>query len=172
MTMGNTSRLAGALTRHLTKECALYEKYLIALEKQREALTKFETDKIDALNHKRAKLIQEMKEYEKKRLELVSELPKSKERRLVDLIREHFSGKEGIELQKLAHSLRELVQTSRAMSQEFGLANQFALNMVNGSISLIWQATQNVSRQYGRKGALSESYNPTRSRQETVLRQA
>ncbi len=170
--MGNTSRLATALTRHLTKECALYERYLTALEQQREALTKFQTEKITALNNKRAKLIAEMKEYEKKRLELVSELPKGKDRRLVELVRDNFSGKEGQELTRLARTLRELVQASRTMSQEFGLVNQFALNMVNGSISLIWQGTQNVSRQYGRKGSMHESYNPTRSRQETVLREA
>jgi hypothetical protein len=170
--MSITPRFINDLERHLVKECALYERYLKALDQQQDALTNFNTELMDAINAKRLRIVKDMKELGNKRLELLSDLPRGRDRRLTDLITDHIPGKNGAKLMKLALELREFVVTSQKLSAEFGMTNQFALNMVNGSLSLISHGTQNVTKRYGVQGAIKESYNPSRSRYDTVLREA
>lgn len=165
------TQLADRLLRALEGEILLYESYLELLGRQRDSVTRFRLDQFEKRTAKVEQLCEQMGTYAEKRKVLMQEhAPEWRDAKLSAFLREVFP--KHAALHRSATRLKQLVEESRKEALEFSQVTQFALNMVNGGLSILWQATQNVTRRYGPQGELTESYAPTRSRKETTLKEA
>jgi len=156
----------------LERECALYRDFINLLGEQRRGITNFQADKIEILNLKRARLHRQMQTAHAERLILMQRFPDSAGKKLSTLIKSYCLKADQKVLLSLAQQLRELVLEAKSKGAESNGVVGFALNVVNGSLSLLWQATQHVSKSYSRSGRVQEAYVPRHSRGDNVLKQA
>lgn len=124
------------------------------------------------LDDKRARLSDEMKTLEASRFALLSEVTRGEGRRLSEIVQEKFLSNEKAILLPIVDRLKALVMKARTASQEFYKLTHFALNMVNGTLSIFSHASQNVTTCYNPTGKVRESYSPTSSRHERVIKSA
>lgn len=166
------ARLVSALQRNLQRACALHERYLALLEEERANLKVFSADKVDALRMKREELYHDIGTLNSERLHLLSTLPNGTTEKLSNLLDVHFSSADTRVLRPLVEKLRELATEVQAASREMSQVVNFALNLVHGSLALLWSASQNVSRSYTASGSIKENRTPNASRLEGVRREA
>jgi hypothetical protein len=165
-------RLIRQLGNLLEMECSLYEEFMALLKEQRRWLTKFNAEKFEALNVRRSEIHRKMQTAHAQRLILMQQFPDSHGRKLRTLIKEHCTKSDSRMLLARAEKLRTLVLESREIGKESASVLSFGLNVINGGISLIWQATQNVNRSYSRSAKVEESYSPRNNRLDSVLKKA
>ncbi|MDC0357662.1 flagellar export chaperone FlgN [Oligoflexia bacterium] len=166
------SKLLRSLEAYIKEESKLYESYLLLLSRQGQHVTKFDLEKLTALNLKRKEHSQHMARAQEKRVRLMEQFPDSAGKRLSELITIHCEPVDQQRLLPRAESLKGLILKCRLKDLEFNQVVQFALNTVNGSLSLMFHATQNMTKSYNPTGAVQQSFSPKRSRSETVLKEA
>ena len=162
--------IAFKLKKLIEKELLIYDSYLEVLIRQRQTVSQFQLDKFEQNNKKLLHYSEQLEKAHLERQALQHSITEEKSKKLTEFIQETFQGREQAELMRMALLLKEKVETSQRESKEFQMISNFALNLVNGSISLLWQATQNVTRCYSPKGDVTESYSPNKSREETTLK--
>lgn len=165
-------RLIRQLQSMLQKECKLYAEFIGMAREQRKWIVKFNADKIEALNRRRKELHRMMQAIQAERLIIMQQFPDSQGRRLSSLIADYCVKEDQKALLPLVEQLRALVVESQKIGSESNHVVQFALNVINGSLTIFWQATQCVTKAYGRNARVQKSYAPRSSRDETVLKQA
>jgi len=158
------------LKRLIEKELLIYDSYLEVLIRQRETVPQFNLELFEKNNKKLLHYSEQLEKAHNDRQKLLKSIPGGEGQRLSDFVEQHFVGREQSELMAMVKELRSKVETSQNESKEFQMISNFALNLVNGSISLLWQATQNVTRCYSPKGDVTESFAPTKNRDETTLK--
>ena len=57
--------------------------------------------------------------------------------------------------------LRELIKQTQGKAREYSELLNFSSNLVNGSLSILWSATQGIFKSYGRDRNIHESYHPS-----------
>lgn len=159
--------LLHGLIRH---ECDLHREYLSVLASEREALTHFQQDEIVSLSSKRETLYESMRAAHERRLELMREFPGGEEMRLSQFIVKFCRPTDARVLAPLVAELKSLVKRCRTDGHEFNQIADFGLKMVGGTLSILWSATQDVSRSYSRQGKLKEFYHPAMDRPGTERR--
>lgn len=165
-------RLVRDLSKMLERECGLYVDYLDILERERESITKFNAERVNELSAQRLQLTEELKAAKEERVASLDFMPESKKERLSQLIVQNCHPDDARRLMPLVQRLKNLVTLARAKAMEFNQVASYSLSIVNGSISILWSATQNVVRSYDPLGTMKESYNPATSRAASVLRSA
>lgn len=155
--MSRDPRYTRSLEAILKEECQLQARYIDLLTEERAAITKMRSDRVSALASARETLSYDIKIARDKRVQLLSELPDSKGAALGDLIEKHFTGQEKARLLALRNELRELVQRATSLGRETNQVVNFSLNFINGSLSIIWSATQTPCKSYGRSGVVKDS---------------
>ncbi len=166
------AQLIREIRKHLKAECALYDRYNALLEEQRKWTTRFSAEKIEKITEKRDDLTRQMQQAHAQRLIFLQQFPEDASQKLSEQIEKHIEGAEKKELLQLTEELRQRVLESRRLSVEENQVSHFALGMVNSGISLIWQATQSVTKSYTKSGNIEEAYTPTSSRNERTLKEA
>ncbi len=165
-----------SITRNLTalleKECRLYEKYLSIIELQRSSITEFDTETLLNLDVQRRSLTEQMEKMHEERLKLLEKVPGSEGKKLGEILEEQASPREAKFLNPLISRLKKLVNDTRQETVELQIVQNFALSVVNGSLSLFARASKHVSRQYGPGAKINESYVPRKSRKEGVIKEA
>jgi hypothetical protein len=71
-------------------------------------------------------------------------------------------------IEKVKLRIKEIENRSR----EFGQVVNFSLGLVNGSMSLLWSATQPVSKVYNAFGAMKQGVQPAPPRSGSLLGEA
>ena len=148
------------LRQILTAECDVYQRYLNLLAEEGKAIARFKSDQVEALTESRQELFERMTELKNERMAFMKELAGSEKANLGKVIGEKFSGRDKRELEALRNKLKSLVDKTRNKGYEFNQVVNFALNFVNGTVSLLMSASQNIVKSYSRSGVLKESYNP------------
>ena len=166
------SHVSRKLARLLRAECDTYKQYLEVLPDQRKTVTAFKVDQLRELDKKRRELTRRIRAHHEERVELLSDESFEGETRLSTVVEKFGSEAEKAEFLPLIDELRRLVEAARHEATEFQGVQSFALNVVNGSLSILMRATKHVSKQYGKQGKINESYLPRMSRHEGVLKQA
>lgn len=156
----------------IENECKIYEEYLACLDQERNSITKFNAESVTMLSEKRDQLQFRMKDAQLQRIAMIKDLTGIENTKLTDAVSKHFKGEEASTLLRLAKKLKTLVQKTQTKGHELSYISQFGLNVVNGLYSLFMSATQNVTRSYGRKGKIKESYHPAGSRHSGVIKEA
>lgn len=164
--------LVVALERNLERSCKVHERYLDLLERERTSLKTFSAEGVERFRSKREELLRTVEELNAQRGEILSALPEGATRKLSELLDTAFAPRDADRLRPLVTNLKALVGNVQARSREFSQVINFALNLVHGSLSILWSATQNVTRSYTPQGALQENRTPTSSRLQTTIREA
>ena len=168
--------LTHELRRVLEAECKLYVSYNAALAAERDMLRKLkrndDTAALQLLIAKRAEMVEWMKRLQEKRIAVLKDFPNAASTRLSDLISTNFHPIEVMELKPLVTKLKLEIERSKVASLEFSQVVSFAQGVLNGLLGIFHSATQCVLKSYSQKGGARESYHPSRSRSERVIKQA
>ncbi|RMG42970.1 MAG: hypothetical protein D6719_04890 [Candidatus Dadabacteria bacterium] len=160
------------LRRVLKEEISLYSQYVALIRKERSLVRKFKHKEINASASERNALCDKMAELQKKRISLMKKFPDwQQHQRLSKLIALYCHPEDRAELLNLTEKLRNVATEMRVESLKTSQLVNFAMKMVSGTISILWSATQSVVRSYSRRGAVKESYHPTRSRLQNLLKE-
>jgi hypothetical protein len=154
----------------LKKECALHRDYLAVLAEERDAITHFNEEQILTLSAKREKLYVAMRDAHERRRELMREFPSGDDMRLSQFIVRYCRPSDARVLAPLVAELKALIKRSHVEGAEFNQIADFGLKIVGGTLSILWSATQDVTRSYSRKGKLREYYHPSGDRPGTERR--
>lgn len=160
------------LAKILEYECGLYAAYVKTLANEKEAITKFNAENVSALTEQRLLLTEQIKAAKEQRFMVLDALPEGRKEKLSNLLQKYAHIEDAKRLMPLVQKLKVLVVEARQKSMEFNQIANFSLGIVNGSLSILWSATQNVVRSYDTLGSLKESYNPSTGRAAGVLRSA
>jgi len=169
------SRLSEAfkhLPALLQREIDTYQKYLNIIAQQRQCVTRFDAERLQELDKKRKELLKTLEKFHEERVAFLARPEFENEQRLSVLIDKFCSPEQQKVLLPLTYKLRNVIEEARSETGEFRGIQSFALNVVNGTLSMFMRATKSVSKQYGKQGKLNESYLPASSRKEGVLKQA
>jgi DNA-directed RNA polymerase subunit F len=164
--------LVWALERNLQRACSIHTRYLELLKKERTSLKKFSAAEVEALREKREEFLRSLEEVNAARIEILSKLPGGNSEKLTDLLAKEFSPSDRARLQPIVDELKTVAIAVQHESREFSQVVNFALNLVHGSLSILWSASQDVTRSYNAGGALQETHTPSGSRMQGVRREA
>jgi hypothetical protein len=162
------------LEKILNSEIAVYEQYGLLLQKEQELIVSYKTDQIPNVTRQREALLKEASNLEKERLLFLREIfgDVVERSRLMTLIEENCSSQQIQRLRPKVFDLSSAARSAQTRSEEFNRVTRFSLDVVNGALSIIRSATQNVVKSYNTKGSLRESFNPVRSRIDNALTKA
>jgi hypothetical protein len=171
-TIPKNSRLILELERALRSEIELQRKYAEILRQEREHITQLQADQVEKLVAEREILADRMREANDRRLELMRMFPDHEGKRLTELVRLYCHPQDARRLLPLAEELRGVLLQTKSLGQEFRQVTSFSLNLINGALSILWSATQHVTRSYTPTGAIKESSHSAGTRLSGVLKQA
>lgn len=160
------------LGRVLEAECSAYEEYSKLLEQEHHGIVHFKAETVEAIAERRGEIVEKLQVLREERLKLGAKFPESDGAKLNDLIARHCHADDRRTLQPLAIRLRAAVSDASARGKELGQLGQFALNVVNGSLSILWSASQSVVKSYAPNGKVREAFHPATTRAAGILRQA
>ncbi len=162
------------LLQLLEKELKQQEKLLTLLSEERAAIVKLNREKIESLNDKKGRLLQEGVELETKRKGVIEELVGTRSKKdpfkLSEIV-EHCSSKDIREkLERVGAELRKTALAVQEMNNRNAELIHQSLGVINATISIILSAPQDALPTYSEKGALSSEAKSQRSGR--VLKQA
>lgn len=152
----------------LRTEMDLQIQYAALMEEEGKYISKFDAEKVTELSSKRAQVSQNIDAARMKREKLCEQFPDHTGKKLTELVSQHCHRDDAKRIKQLAEKFRILVQGNQRRGFEFGQVTQFVLNLISGSMSILWSATQSVTRSYGRNGVVRETYTP-KSKDHTTL---
>jgi hypothetical protein len=165
-------RAVKALERLLEQELASYSEYLALLAQEQVSVVGLKADKVTALSQRRDDVVQRISDLRNQRLALVAEASGGQEQRLSELIRVACVPADAKRLDKLVTQIKAILAVVESKSREFNQVLNFSLGLVNGEISLLWSASQSVTRVYNAFGAVNEAVQPNAPRVGSLLGEA
>jgi hypothetical protein len=165
-------RLVQQLTKLLDAEARLHSEHSEILAIERQAVTAQKALDVASCAAQREDLIEKLSAKAKERESLMKELGVPAGQKLTEWVQHNLSSVEAKPVLEAIKNLKTVVNASRREVTIFGHLTQFALNMVNGALSILWSANQNEVKSYSPQGKLQKSYQPATTRQAGVLKKA
>ncbi len=156
----------------MEQELASYSEYLALLAQEQVSVVGLKAEQVSALSERRAEVVQRISELRDKRLALVAEVSRGEEQRLSEIIRVACAPADANRLDKLIKQIKAILAVVESKSREFNQVLNFSLGLVNGEISLLWSASQSVTRVYNAFGTVNESVQPKAPRAGSLLGEA
>jgi hypothetical protein len=166
------TRVVKKLEQILEEEYALYVEYLAVLAQERACVIALKADQVNVLSSRRAELINQLSTLRDERAALVEEQSNGESRRLSDIVEQSCAPADKKKLLMLIGKIKNSLAMVEEKSREFSHVLGFTLGLVNGEISLLWSASQPVTRVYDSFGSLNEARQPTAPRAGSLLGQA
>ncbi len=163
MTMERDPRFISSLQLLLEEECRIHHDYIDVLTQERDALTKFDEPLVAKLSARRGELGDAMAKIQERRAAFMGQFPDAENKKLSELIVKYCHPEDARKLNPLVKKLKGLVTRSRTLANELNQVLNFSLTLVNGTISILWSATQTVTRSYSKKGVIRENFQPTKT---------
>ena len=160
------------LEKVLLAEIRIYEGYNALTQLEKQVIAPFNAEKVTNAAERREQFLDEMKRLQAERLILVKEIFGDNKARLSLLIADTLKGEERRRFLSLASTLKKCVTTSQKDTRELGSIARFGMSMVDGLLSILYSATQHVTKNYTRLGNIQESATPAGSRAGNVLKKA
>lgn len=161
-----------ALEKFLVEEIALCDEYLKIITEEQEAVVKLDSATVTLLGEKRAAVVDKLTILREERALLVERVTGDEFTRVSDMISQGCSPVDKKRLLGLAQKVKARLAIVDKKTREFGQIVNFSLGMVNGEISILWSATQPISRTYNAHGGLVEGVQPGPTRTGTSLGKA
>lgn len=165
-------RFVRELAQALELESALHSAYLEIIEREKAALTKFKAEEVSVLTEQRLQITERIRDAKDRRFAILDAVPEGRKEKLSVLVTRYLHPDDAAKLLPLVGKLKDAVAAAKQKSLEFNQIAGFSLGIVNGSLSILSSATQNVVRSYNPMGVMRESYNPASSRSAGVLKSA
>ena len=149
-----------ALEKFLAEEVVLCDEYLKILTQEQSAVVKLDSATVTVLGEKRSEIVERLTRLREDRALLVERVTGDEFTRVSDLIAQGCGPADKKRLLALAQKVKARLAIVDKQTREFSQIVNFSLGLVNGEISLLWSATQPVSRTYNARGGLSEGVKP------------
>lgn len=166
------ARVVKTLERILEDEYALYVEYLAVLSQEQLSVIALKAEQVNLLSAKRAEIIDRLSVLRDERTALIEEDHDGEPRKLSEVIEESCPPPERKKLLALISKIKISLGKVEEKSKEFNQVLGFTLGLVNGEISLLWSASQPVTRVYDSFGSLHEARQPAAPRAGSLLGQA
>lgn len=166
------TRVVKRLERILEEELALYVEYLAVLAQEQAYVMSLKADKVSVLSARRGDIMGRLSDLRDERTVLIEEQSDSEPRRLSEVVEQHCLPADRKKLLSLISKIKDSLSMVEEKSKEFSQLLGFTLGLVNGEISLLWSASQPVTRVYDSFGSLHEARQPAAPRAGSLLGQA
>jgi hypothetical protein len=160
------------LERLLSEELAQCDLYLKLIEEERVAVIKLNPDEVTAISLRRQNVVDALITLRNDRQKLVALLSGSEGTKASELVERVCAPTEKKRLLTIIQKIKLRVKSMESASRDFNQVVNFSLGLVNGSMSLIWSATQPVSKVYNAFGAMKQGVQPAAPRSGSLLGQA
>jgi hypothetical protein len=170
-------KLSESAVRHIERciqdEIALCDSYLVVLKDEQSAVIGLKAGRVAECSLKREGIAHALTELRQRRTQLVATLAGAEGVKVSDLIAARCAGAvDRKRLLNLIEKLRQRVVQVAESSKEFQQMLNVSLGLVNGSLSIVWSATQPVTKGYNAFGTITESIQPAAPRQGSSLGRA
>lgn len=142
----------------LNNQTKLYEDYLKVQEDEKEALKKASVAKVKECTILRSNILERIVIVRSKVGEILS---RENESKLLRLLSKKGSLEQKRILAPKIKNLRELIKKTQGKAKEYSQLLDFSSNLINGSLSILWSATQGIFKSYGRDRTIHQSYHPS-----------
>jgi hypothetical protein len=160
------------LEKVLLAEIRIYEGYNALTELEKKVIAPFDAVKVTDAASRREQFVDEMNRLQAERLSLIQQIFGDNKTKLTILIADCLQGEEKKRFAIIAEKLKRSVTTSQKDTRELGSIAKFGMSMVDGLLSILYSATQHVTKNYTRSGSIQESTTPAGSRAGNVLKRA
>ena len=155
-----TSADVKTLEKFLVDEVSLCDEYLNIIKEEQAAVVKLESETVTLLGEKRGVVVDKLTRLREERALLVERVTGDEFTRVTDMVNQGCTPSDKKRLLTLANKVRARLAIVDKSTKEFNQILNFSLGLVNGEISLLWSATQPVSRTYNAHGGMSEGVQP------------
>jgi hypothetical protein len=160
---------AKQLEKILEQELSSYTEYLALLAEEQNNVVGLKPEKVAELSHRRSEVVNLIRDLRDQRITIVSKISGNQETRLGDFIRSACSPTDAKKLDKIVTQIKAILSVVESKSREFSQVLNFSLGLVNGEISLLWSASQPVTRVYNAFGSVTEATQPGAPRSGSLL---
>jgi hypothetical protein len=165
-------KLIRSLESILEKELIQYKTYLSLLEKEQTAVIRLKSEDVNDCAAKRGQVVEILATLRENRVAILTALTGSDGVRVSDFVATIPVPTERKRLTLLVAAIKETIARVDARSREFSHVLNFSLGLVNGEISILWSASQAVTRVYNASGTLTEGTQPAAPRAGSLLGEA
>jgi hypothetical protein len=155
-----TSADVKTLEKFLVDEVSLCDEYLKIIKDEQAAVVKLESETVTLLGEKRGVVVDNLTRLREERALLVERITGDEFTRVTDMINQGCAPGDKKRLLTLTNKVKGRLMVVDKCTKEFNQILNFSLGLVNGEISLLWSATQPVSRTYNAYGGMSEGVQP------------
>ncbi len=156
----------------LENELALYKAYLSLLEREQASVIRLKADEVTDFATKRGQVVDGLSALREQRSAALAALTGSEATRVSDFVATISTLADRKRLTALVTSIKDTIALVDARSREFSHVLNFSLGLVNGEISILWSASQTVSRVYNSFGSMTEGAQPVAPRAGSLLGEA
>lgn len=162
-----------SLEATLLKLSAQYDEYLKLFDEEEACVTTFDGEKLGQLSRKKDTLNHALAVTQAKLCEIKERFPKHETEKLANLVQTYLREPDATRIAKLSLQLKKKIDTFRLRAAELNQIIGFGLNVIHGSLSILWSGTQQRVTAYSPQGLLRESFGAAgASRSSGILRQA
>jgi xanthine dehydrogenase iron-sulfur cluster and FAD-binding subunit A len=172
MVMKLDTRAVKSLERILEEELTLYVEYLVILAQEQASVISLKSDQVTLCSQRRAEIISRLEELRETRSVMIEKISQREVMRLTEFVEEFCVPSDKKRLLFLAGKIKVALKQVEEKSREFNQILNFSLGLVNGEISLLWSASQPVTRVYNAFGSVQEAVQPSPPRAGSLLGEA
>ena len=155
-----TSGDSRALEKLLNAEIALCDEYLKVLAREYAAVVKLDTVAVEQLGEKRGAVVDQLARVRDDRCLIIERLTGDPTSRVSEVVTVLAYPADKKRLNPLIERLKGHLAAVEKETREFTQVLNYSLGLVNGEISLLWSATQPVTRGYNAFGTMTEGVQP------------
>jgi hypothetical protein len=161
-----------SLEKLLLAELVEYDTYLKLLDEEQGAVVKLDSDRVVVLGAQRGEVGEKLSQLKEERSKLIASAIGNDAYRASEVIQQGCSAGDRRRLMGLVEKIRAKIKEVELKSREFNQVLSFSLGLVNGELSLLWSASQPVSRVYNAFGSMSQGVQPAPPRNGSLLGEA
>ncbi|MEY4669105.1 MAG: hypothetical protein RL518_1804 [Pseudomonadota bacterium] len=161
-----------ALEKFLIEEISLCDEYLTIIKEEQAAVVKLDSEKVTLLGDKRGVVVEKLTRIREDRALLIERITGDEFARVTDVVNQGCGPSDKKRLLGLAQKVKSRLAVVDKHTKELNQVLNFSLGLINGEISLLWSATQPVSRTYNAHGGLTEGVQPGPTRAGSSLGKA
>lgn len=160
------------LEKYLLDEIALCDEYLKTIKQEQDAVVKLDSPAVTSWGEKRSLLLEKMARLRDDRAILVGRVTGDDTTRVSEMVSTGCGPTDRKRLLALTDKVKVRLAMVEKQTREFTHILNFSLGLVNGEISLLWSATQPVTRGYNAFGSMTEGVQPGPVRSSSSLGKA
>jgi hypothetical protein len=167
-----TSTDVKALEKFLIDEVSLCDEYLKIMAQEQAAVVRLDSPTVTTLGEQRAVVIEKLNILREERCLLVERITGDAFMRITHVVTQGCGVADKKKLLTLTQKVKSRLALVDKATREFSQILSFSLGLVNGEMSLLWSATQPVTRTYNAHGGLTEGVQPGPTRTGSSLGKA